>query len=116
MQNTNTLIAHTATNTATLQVAVNVDDLLCFELYKFINWLLANVNNKTEWYNTDAIVDVLNELHDDDWAQHKNADTAMGRNLTMQAIDAYAEEDTSGAYFYALQALIERTYVLDLLA
>ena len=102
-------------NIATALCAVNTcDDVVLYELQRAFKYAAEDKADKYALYNTDALVDALNEVYDEDSFAH-NADESMARKLAYIAVDALNNEDYTGACNVLAQAILQRAYSVDML-
>lgn len=102
-------------NIATALSAVNAhDDTLLLAMQHAYNYAVAAHDGKHNLYNTDALIDALNDNYADDSIAH-NADVSMGRALALQAVDALNEESYTYVCNILAQAILQRAYSLDIL-
>ena len=89
-------------------------DIVLYEMQRAYKYAVEAHDGKHALYNTDALVDALNEAYDDDSFAH-NADESMARKLAHIAIDALNGEDWTGACNVLAQAILQRAYSVDML-
>ena len=103
-------------NIATALCAVNAhDDTLLLAMQHAYNYAVAAHDGKHDLYNTDALVDALNDNYEHDSNCSSNADVSMARALVVDAIDALNAESYTYACNLLAKAILQRAYSLDML-
>ena len=102
-------------NIAVALCAVNThNDVVLYEMQRAYKYAVEAHDGKHALYNTDALVDALNETYDDDSEAH-NADESMARTLAHDAVDALNSESYTYACNVLAQAILQRAYSVDTL-